>query len=322
MTRPASLLVLAAALALPARDAGAQVIGLAARVNDGEISLERLERFFEERLQDQGRLPASIRSPSAYTAMKKEALEALVDRELLWQEARRRRRVASAREVDAAMATFREKVPDPARRRNLLEAAGFTEDAYAEYVRRELSIRRLVEKDLAPKVKVTAVEVRAFYERNPDRFTEPAAVRARHVLVKVPSDATPERRAEARERIEAVLASARGGSDFADLARAHSEDETAPSGGDLGWFPRGRMVPPFEAVAFALEPGAISDVVETQFGFHVVRVEERRAEVVHAEADVRDAIREQLRAEGVRKAVAERVAALRASATIEILIPL
>jgi parvulin-like peptidyl-prolyl isomerase len=317
-----SLPVLAAALAVAAGDARAQVPGLAARVNDATITNERLERYFEERLEERGRIVAGIRSPEAFRSMKREALDELVDRELLWQEAGRRKCVAPRREVDAAMARFREQVPGEARRRLLLERGGFTEESYGDYVRRELSIRRLVEKDVAPGVKVTSADVHAFYEANADQFTEPAAVRARHVLVKVAPDADAGRRAEARARIETVLAAARGGTDLADLARRHSEDETAAAGGDLGWFARGRMVPPFEAAAFALEPGGISDVVETTFGFHVIRIEERRPEVLHPEAEVRDAIRDRLRDRRLREAVAALVARLRATARIEILVPL
>jgi parvulin-like peptidyl-prolyl isomerase len=320
MVRPVA--ILAAALALSTGAAHAQVHGTAARVNDATITNERLERFFEERLEERGRLVASIRSPEAFKTMKREALDELVDRELLWQEARRKKLVAPRKEVEAAMAQFREQVPEATRRRMLLERGGFTEESYEEYVKRELSIRRLVEKEIAPTVKVTKADVHAYYEENVDRFTEPAEVRARHVLVKVAPDAAPEKKAEARARIETVLAAAKGGSDFAELARQHSEDDTAAKGGDLGFFARGRMVPPFEAAAFALEPGGISDVVETQFGYHVIRLEERRPEVVHAEAEVSDAIRDQLRGRALHDAVKARVEGLRATAKIEILIPL
>lgn len=302
--------------------ASAAEFGLAARVNGAEITRERLERFFEERLEERGRHVAAIRSPDAFKSLKLEALDELVDRELLWQEARRRKHVATRAELDRAMARFRAQVPDAARRRLALERGGFTEETYAEFVRRELSIRRWIEREVVPGVRVQAAEVKAFYERNADRFTDPAQVRARHVLVKVAPGADAARRAEARERIETVLAAARGGADFAELAREFSEDSTASSGGDLGWFARGRMVPAFEAAAFALEPGGISDVVETPYGFHVVRVVGRRPESVRPLDEAREQIRAHLREERIREAVAARVAELRATARIDVLIPL
>jgi parvulin-like peptidyl-prolyl isomerase len=220
------------------------------------------------------------------------------------------------------MATFREQVPDPARRRLDLEHGGFTEATYAEYVRRELSIRRLVERDVASRVRITPADVRAFYESNADRFSEPPEVRARHVLVTVAPDADAEARAEARRKIDEVLAAARGGTDLAELAQRYSDDSTAEAGGDLGWFPPGRMVPAFDQAAFSLEPGELSGVVETPFGFHVLRVEERRPGVQRPEAEVRDEIRAHLREERIREAIAARVAELRAKARIEVLIAL
>lgn len=324
MARPLSLAALGVALALTTSGSGARAAGhdLAARVNGAGITRERLDRYFEERLQSQGRPVAGIRSPEAFKALKKEALDALVDRELLWQEARRRKHVAPRKEVEAAMTRFREEIPDPARRRLDLEQAGFTEESYAEYVRQELSIRRLVDRDVVPRVKVSDADVHAFYEENPRHFGEPAEVRARHVLVKSSASEDPGRREEARRRIEAVLAEARGGADFAELARRHSEDATAADGGDLGWFPRGRMVPAFEEAAFALEGGGISEVVETPFGFHVIRVEERRPESRLPEAEAADAIRAHLRAMRTGEAVAARIAELRGRARIEILVPL
>jgi len=185
MTVARPLLALGTALALAwTSQARADDFGVAARVNGAAIGLVRLERYFEENLQEKGRLVAGIRSPAAFKTMKKAALDELVDRELLWQEAQRRKRVVPQKDLDIAMARFRAQLPDPARRRLQLERGGFTEQGYTEYVKRELSIRRLVELDLAPKVKVTAAEVHAFYQANLDHFTGPEpeerdAIRAR-----------------------------------------------------------------------------------------------------------------------------------------------
>jgi peptidyl-prolyl cis-trans isomerase C len=321
----ARALALAAALAatLPGTAPRAAEHGVAARVNGAVITRERLEQYFDVRMQESGRNVAAIRSPNAFKALKQEALDELVDRELLWQEAKRLGHVASRDEVDAAMSRFRKAYADPARRRVELERGGFTEESYAEYVRRELSIRRLVARDVAPRVRVGAAEVSAFYEENRDRlFSAPPEVRARHVLVKNAPDAAPDARAEALRRIEAVLTAARGGADLGDLARRYSEDSTAAAGGDLGWFPPGWMVPAFDAAAFSLAPGELSSVVETPFGFHVVEVQERRPAIARAEEEVRDEVRAHLRERRLGEAVAERVAKLRRSARIEVEIPL
>jgi len=120
-----------------------------------------------------------------------------------------------------------------------------------------------------------AADVDAEYEKQKHRYTGlEKQVRARHVLIKAAQDASEDEKAAAREKAESVRARALAGEDFATLARELSEDTgSAVRGGDLGFNPKGRMVPPFDEAQFALEPGAVSDVVETQFGFHVIEVE-------------------------------------------------
>jgi peptidyl-prolyl cis-trans isomerase D len=132
--------------------------------------------------------------------------------------------------------------------------------------------------DLASQVEVKDGEVAEYYElHKEERFTEPEQVRARHILVKVADRASAQAKAAARKKAEDLLAQVKAGGDFAALATKHSEDPgSAVKGGDLGLFPRGRMAPAFEAAAFGLEPGGLSDVVETPFGFHFIKVEERR----------------------------------------------
>lgn len=197
------------ALLLAAPPAAAAEHGLAARVNGAEITRERLERYFEERLGERGRHVAGIRSPEAFKALKREALDELVERELLWQEARRRKRVASAAEVEAAMARFRAAVPDPARRRLQLEAGGFTEVTYAEYVRRELSIRRIVDRDVAPKLKIADADVEAFYDANADRLLAGSGG-ARPPLAEVREPIRARLREErVREQVKALVAELR-----------------------------------------------------------------------------------------------------------------
>jgi peptidyl-prolyl cis-trans isomerase D len=121
-------------------------------------------------------------------------------------------------------------------------------------------------------------QIRKIYdERLEDRFTDPEEVRARHILISFQPDADDATKAKARAEAEDLLKQARSGADFAELAKKHSKDlGSAPKGGDLGFFPRGRMVPAFDAAAFGLEPGKISDLVETQFGFHIIKLEEKR----------------------------------------------
>lgn len=141
---------------------------------------------------------------------------------------------------------------------------------------------------------VTEDEVRQYYDANLSQYQTPGQARASHILLRVDGDNEEEVAARAAE----LAAEARGGADFAALAREHSQDETnAANGGDLGLFGRGRMVPEFENAAFALGVGEVSDPVRSPFGFHVIQVTEKQEEVTQPFAEVRGAIETVLKRE-------------------------
>ncbi|MDF1566274.1 MAG: SurA N-terminal domain-containing protein [Deltaproteobacteria bacterium] len=117
-------------------------------------------------------------------------------------------------------------------------------------------------------------EVEAFYERNKFRYSQPKRVQARHILIKFDAAGGDAAKETARGEAEALLAKVQAGEDFAELAKAHSQDDgNKDRGGDLGWFGPGAMAKPFEEAAFALEEGQLSGVVETKYGFHLIKVE-------------------------------------------------
>ena len=157
-----------------------------------------------------------------------------------------------------------------------------------------------------------APRVRAFYDQHPERYKQPERIRARHLLLRVAPDASEEQVAEIRGRAEAALARIRGGEDFAAVAGEVSEDPGSKAqGGDLGFFSRGQMVPGFEAAAFALEPGQVSEIVKTDFGFHVIRLEERKpAEERSFDDAAREIAEELVRADRARAQLDEQLAAL------------
>ena len=164
---------------------------------------------------------------------------------------------------------------------------------------------------------VTDAEIGAYYQERRDEFTEPEEVCASHILVKVkatPASTEGHPEEEARKIAQSALDQVRGGADFATVARKVSEDVgSAPQGGDLGCSPRGRMVPEFDNAAFALEPGQISELVKTPFGYHVIRVASKKQETVPALAQVKDRIREDLVAQKTAALVADKVQAVSAS---------
>ncbi len=165
---------------------------------------------------------------------------------------------------------------------------------------RVLSDARLAEIDAAavPSDELVARYARDLYRENPARHQTPAQTRARHILIGRSDDG------KARERAEALLAQLKDGASFEALAREQSADlATASRGGDLGWFASGAMVPEFEQALAALEnPGDLSGIVETRFGFHIVRLEERRAAGQRSFDDVRGELEREVRAKAQAEA--------------------
>ena len=244
----------------------------AARVNGEEISQLRLERYFAEYLEDQGRAVGNIRNPTAYKQLRKAALDALIDRELLWQEAVKRGVVISDAVVRDQIDQTRQAMGGAEVFARRLEDAGFDEAGYTEYTRRELAARQVFN-DLIQTAGPDEKQVRAFYEEHRDELSRPEEVRARHILIKVAPGADASTVEAARLRFIAMRASTVAGSDFASVARSGSDAASASDGGDLGYFPRGRMLPEFEAAAFTLAPGAVSEPVRTSVGWHLIFLE-------------------------------------------------
>ena len=150
-------------------------------------------------------------------------------------------------------------------------------------------------------------ELNKYYRRHLDQFEIEEQVKASHILLRVDENAGDAIRERKRELAEKILKDARAGKDFDKLARTHSDDAgSASRGGDLGYFARGAMVAPFEKAAFSLNPGEISDIVETPFGYHIIKVEEYIEAGVKPLADVLDKVKEKIREEQARKLAFEK----------------
>ncbi|MGF6109143.1 peptidylprolyl isomerase [Pseudomonas frederiksbergensis] len=241
----------------------------AARVNGEEISEFRLERYFAEYLEDQGRAVASIRNPKAYKQLRQAALDALIDKELLWQEALKRGVQISDATVQSQVEQTRQGMGGAEVFTRRLQDAGFDEASFTEYTRRELAAQQVFA-DLTQAAEPDEQQVRAFFAEHRAEMSRPEEIQARHILVKVAPNADAATVEAARLRLEEMRVQIAQGADFASVARSGSEDASASAGGDLGYFARGRMMAEFEAAAFALKPGQVSELVRTPVGWHLI----------------------------------------------------
>ena len=167
----------------------------------------------------------------------------------------------------------------------------------------------LIDRDQArQKVTVPAGDIQRYYNANIQQYQTPEQIRASHILLKTEG----KDEAAVRAQAEAVLAQVKAGADFAELARKVSEDTSKEQGGDLDFFTRGRMVPEFENAAFAMAPGQTSDLVKSQFGFHIIRVTDKRAGSTRTLDEVRQQIQDQLQQEIADQQVTTRAQQLEA----------
>lgn len=191
---------------------------------------------------------------------------------------------------------------------NAARAAGIDKEEDFERQLKFLRMRALRNAYLVREVenKVTEADVKAAYDKEFENYSGEDEISARHILLKTKEDA------------EAVIKELEGGKDFAELATEKSTGPSGPNGGSLGYFGRGQMVPPFEEAAFALEVGAFSkEPVETQFGWHVIKVEDKRKQP----APELPAVAERIRQDLLRARYAEVMEKLKADTKIEILEP-
>ena len=164
-----------------------------------------------------------------------------------------------------------------------------------DYVADDFLSREYLAKKVMPEATVSEADLKEYYAQNKQSLGVPEQVRARHILFKMDPAATPDEKNKALERARAVLKRVRAGEDFAGLAAAHSEDaESRAKGGDLGYFSPGKMVPDFEDVAFYINPGETSDIVETKYGYHIIKVEDFIEARERSFEEMKDYIREKL----------------------------
>lgn len=295
--------------------------GAAARVNGNEVSNSALEKNFEEYQRENDVNIAAIRYPNRVKEMKRDVLEHLIDQELVWQRVQAKKLFSSAEEIDASLQEIRAQFDSEDRFLTRITIDGFTPESYRAHVRRTASVANYMQ-NISASATVSSADVNEFYVNNPDKFQMTETVKVRHILLKVHPNANEESRAPVREKMDSIIDQLANGADFAALATSYSEDTSAAQGGDLGYFHHGQMVKPFDDAAFALAVGETSGIVETVYGLHVIRVEDRQPAKIVPEEMASEQIYDYLLDVNQRQAIRNELSELRAEAEIEILLPL
>ncbi|HER44066.1 MAG TPA: hypothetical protein ENO08_06365 [Candidatus Eisenbacteria bacterium] len=197
-----------------------------------------------------------------------------------------------------------------------LEMSGLTEAGFQQEVELALRIEALLDEKTNNLEGMGESDVRGFYDSNIERFKKPEQVQASHILIAVEESDTEADKAAKRQKIDSLLAEIRTGADFAELATQHSSCPSKTRGGDLGSFGRGQMVKEFEEAAFAMDAGEVSGIVETQFGYHIIKVTGREAASTVPFEDAKADILAYLDGQKKQQAVGAFIDSLRVEATI------
>ncbi len=268
--------------------------GKAAAVNGVVITQEEVNRqvfiLEQQLLSTQGK---TIR-PEMVPGVRTQILNDLIDKELLYQESRGRNMGVEEKAVDEKMESLKKQFPSEKVFQDEMRQMSLTEATLRSQIEKDLAVQKLVEKDILVKVHVSDEDAKAFYDSHPDLFKEPEKIKASHILLKVEANTDPAKKEEIRKKMEGAKKRLEKGEDFAALAKELSQDPSAEKGGDLGFFEKGKMVKPFEDAAFSLKPGEVSDIVESPFGFHLIKVFDRQAERTIPYGDSKERIKKYL----------------------------
>jgi peptidyl-prolyl cis-trans isomerase C len=282
--------------------------GIAAKVNDHVITTEEVDFFLNRVLS---RLKARNQGqevpPERIAEVRKDLINRLITQEVLLQEAQKENVTVSDEEVNEAVTAIQNQGTD-------VEL-----DKLKPLVTKNLIVDKLVQQNIISKVDISDQQAEEYYKGKEEQFKHPEQVKASHILIRVDPNAPPEKKEEAKKKINQVLNEAKSGKDFTELAKKYSEEPgAAETGGDLGYFGRGAMVPPFEEAAFKLKPGEISDIVETQFGYHIIKLTDRREAGVTPFPEVKEDIKSNLKQERIREEVTKWIEELKSKAKIEV----
>lgn len=301
-------LCLSVAACSKSKTAETSTVAVAALVNGDTVTVADAERVAEGFITNGAPPDPEAEGSSFAEKMYYTAVNRLVEQQLVMHAARELGLVVTDEDVTRSLSQLIAMSGGEAAFQGILAQRGITMDDVRRDMRINLTLQRYFEEVVNKNSPVTPEDVQAYYDAHPEEFGPQPEVHARHILIRTTPDMSAAERAAAKDTAEIVQKRAASGEDFAALALEYSEDPTnAQTGGDLGWFRKGQMVPPFDSAAFALKPGQISGVVTTSYGYHIIDKEgERTGEAMDmSDPKVQQQIQNEIAGDRFRAAVAD-----------------
>ncbi len=292
--------------------------GFVARVNGVGLPLKDFTEKFDQ--FSQGFQTRKRAIPRKLALRYRESLvKRMVEEELIAQETKRLNIVPTPEDLKAALDEHKKLFSSEEQFLSYLKTKNLTEQQVQETLLHNILVKLMLKRE--KKGQVSDADVAGYYEKSRSKYEIKEQVRASHILIKLEASATPEQVKAALDKATAAAGRARKGEDFSALAKELSEGPTAPRGGDLGLFGRGRMVKEFDEAVFAMKPGGVSDPIRTRFGWHVIKLMERQEARTRPLEEVKENIKRMLESRAERQARADMIEALRAKGKVEIYLP-
>lgn len=282
---------------------------LAATVNGVPIKLDELDPLVNTDMNKFRKYGIRRQDEDVMNAMRKQTLEKLITVELLYQEARKSKINDLDQRVTEKLNAMEEKNAGH---------SDLDEDKIRKTLRKKILIEEYLVRNKLKDAEPPESDVKAYYEENKKGFEQKESVRTRHVLVSVAADASPNEKAAARKKITEARQLILDGKPFDEIAKAYSDCSSASGGGELGYQERGYMPKAFDDVAFSLETGKVSNIVETEFGLHILEVLDHKSAGIQPYEEVKDFISKYLKIQHSKKAMNAHISALRKKAKVDI----
>ena len=250
-------------------------------VNITEVEVQKIVKPQLEKMAQQNKQLPPAFAQAFEKQIKQQILDKMIVIQLLDEKVKESNIVITDEEVNTQIQQIASAQKPPLsleKLQSIVESQGFAFDDWKNEIRKQLGQQKLFKTQFPESVNITEEDAKKHYDENPTQFETKEQVRASHILITPKADAADpnQEKARAKAKAEDLLKQIKEGADFAALAKDNSDCPSAAKGGDLSFFGRGQMVPPFDKVAFAMETGKISDLVETRFGYHIIKVTERK----------------------------------------------
>lgn len=298
---------------------GKVINAIAAIVNDEAVTLYEVNREAQPLLKEaekKGDLDDALR-----IQIRRGALDRLVEKRLVEQKIRELNIKVSEEEIRQAIDDIKRQnnIPSQDALVKALASQGLSFDQYRSQLQEQIERLKLVSQEVRSKIQVGESEMRDYYEGNRAKYSEDEAFRARHIFFRISEKAPAEEIKRAMTTALAVLAEAKGGKDFIELAKTYSEDPAArKDGGDLGVFRKGEMLPELVQAITGMKQGEVSELVYTPAGFHIIKLEERISGRLKPFESVRQEIEETLYRKKSEERFTQWAKELRSKASVDI----